>query len=440
MLAYLMAAGLFIAQGTPVGIDPGGTITGTLRSVDRTTAVGVRVAAMARPDEIRDLAAGSALAGLGETDAAGKYRLENIPPGRYYIIAGRVDTPTFYPGTVQATEGVSVTVTSGLTLSGIDFVLNNVSAGRAAPSTGISTWVVPIQTQVEGGGKVPLFSGGHFPMLRFTRASGEIVDVALNVPNVSLVMPTASNANGSSLNEFRISVQDLPDGYELKSLTFGAVDLKNNPMRLNISSFNIALPVAQSVSLVLVAPPPARTSGVRVAGRIRGTTRRSIYISGNPGSVYADGTFEFFGVLPGIHSIVSRDNPLGGSPQGIAVVVGTQNLVDVELEEISNTPLTSPDSAISLDAGNRPAGTRLPLRSIRGQIVDAHTHEPLNAGRVVVNDSYTNAVPLDNDGRFEISKLLPGRYIVEVFAFGIGTVRKTVVLEEQDANLDLSLN
>ncbi len=428
-----------MAQGAGVGVDPGGTITGTLRSVNGTPAAGVRVAALARPDEIRDLAGVSSLAGLGETDAAGKYRLENIPPGRYYIIAGRVDTPTFYPGTVQAADGAVVSVASGLTLSGVDFVLNNASAGRAAPSTGVATWVVPIQMQVEGGGKIPLFSGGHFPMLRFTRATGEIVDVDLNELNVTL-STTTLGANVPAFNEFRISVEDLPDGYELKSLTFGAVDLKRSPMQLAVSNFARALPTSQTVSVILAAPASTQPSGARVVGRVRGTARRSIYISGQPGTVYADGTFEFRGVPPGVQTIVSRDNPSGERPQGAVLIVGDQNISDVNLEEISTMPLTAPESAVLLSAGNHPAGSRLPLHSIRGQIVDTDTHLPMNAGRVVVNGNYSSAVPLDNDGRFEIPDLLPGSYAVEVFAFGIGTVSRTVVLEEQDVNLDLSLN
>jgi len=276
-------------------------------------------------------------------------------------------------------------------------------------------------------------------MLRFTRATGEIIDVALNVPNITLNLPLAQNATGTPFNEFRISVKDLPDGYELRSLNFGAVDLRSNSMLLPATNFNTALPVTTAVSAVLAAPSETPASGVKITGRIRGGSRRSIYISGKPGSVFEDGTFEFLGVPPGVHIIVSRDNPQGEHAEGAAIVVGAQSMSNLNLEEISEMP-SATESAVSLSAANRPPGTRLPLHAIRGRIVDADTHLPLNAGRVVVNGNYASAVPLDTDGGFEISRLLPGKYTVEVFAFGIGTVSRTVVLEDQDADLDLSLN
>ena len=58
-----------------------------------------------------------------ETDASGSYRLENLPPGRYYIRAGLVELPTYYPGTTSSAEARSISVSRGSALSGIDLVL-----------------------------------------------------------------------------------------------------------------------------------------------------------------------------------------------------------------------------------------------------------------------------------------------------------------------------
>ena len=147
-----------------------GTIIGTLRASTGEPAVGVRVAALNRPEAVQDLTSLSSFAGLAETDSAGRYRLENIPPGRYYIVAGRVDTPTYYPGVVQVIDGTLITVAASLTISGIDFTLNNVSVGRAdAALRGGPSWIVPIQVRIEGDSRVPLFADGKFPVLRFMR-------------------------------------------------------------------------------------------------------------------------------------------------------------------------------------------------------------------------------------------------------------------------------
>ena len=47
---------------------------------------------------------------LAETDSTGRYQLENVPPGRYYITAGRLDVLTYYPGTLEVSQGLVVSI------------------------------------------------------------------------------------------------------------------------------------------------------------------------------------------------------------------------------------------------------------------------------------------------------------------------------------------
>ena len=65
---------------------------------------------------------------LTQTDSSGRYRLENVPAGRYYIAAGRVDLPTYYPGTLDMAKGTAVSISSATPLSDIDFVIQDASA------------------------------------------------------------------------------------------------------------------------------------------------------------------------------------------------------------------------------------------------------------------------------------------------------------------------
>jgi hypothetical protein len=437
ILALLLAAGALLAQDAPVLINQNGTVAGVLRDSFGAPAVGVRVSAMARPDEIKDLLAASSFGALAETDSAGRFRLENVPPGRYYIVAGRVDAPTYYPGTVQANEGKIVQITPGLSVSGIDFVLNNGSVGRANPDLGGSAaWVIPIQTRIESGGKIPLFVAGKFPVLRLTRYTGTRTDVSLNTPSVTVSEPGYLN-NPASVPDYRVSVENLPDTYALKSLTFGSTDLRVDALKLPRG--NAGSTVTQAVVITLTIPSAPQPPGVRVSGKIPGDSKRGIYISGNSGTIYSDGTFEFVGVSPGRHNIVTIDNPGAARSLGATLVVGDRELTNIELGEISVAPLNSDQPAAPSPAGGRLPGVRIAPASIHGRVLDGDTHEPFNAGKVVLNDNFGFPFSLNDDGKFDIPNLLPGSYVLDAVVFGIGNVRLSIDLDEQDTTIELTL-
>jgi hypothetical protein len=442
ILAFLLAAGALLAQDAPVLINQNGTVAGILRDSSGAPAVGIRVSAMARPDEIKDLAAASSFGALAETDNAGRFRLENVPPGRYYIVAGRVDAPTYYPGTVQVNEGKIVQITPGLAVTGIDFVLNNGSVGRANPELGGTiAWVIPIQTRIEGGGRIPLFVAGQFPVLRLTRATGTRTDVALNTPSVTISEPGQFN-NPASLPDYRVTIENLPNTYVLKSLTIGSTDLRVDALKLsrgNTRPTNTGSTVMQSIIVTLTVPPAPQPAGVRVSGKIPGDARRGIYISGNSGTIYSDGTFEFVGVSPGRHNIVTIDNPGAARSLGATLIVGDRELTNIELGEISVAPLNSDQPATPSPAAGRLPGVRIAPASIHGRVVDGDTHEPFNAGKIVLNDNFGFPFSLNDDGKFDIPNLLPGSYVLDAVVFGIGNVRLTIDLDEQDTTIELTL-
>jgi len=67
------------------------------------------------------------------------------------------------------------------------------------------------------------------------------------------------------------------------------------------------------------------------------------------------------------------------------------------------------------------------------------TGQPLNAGRVRVNNDASLTFSLGGDGEFEIPRLLPGNYNLEITAYGVGTVDRTIVLETSDAFIDVRI-
>jgi hypothetical protein len=97
-----------------------GVVTGQLQTKEGMPAAAIRISAVpAPPPNIRpsdgqnyyatdfNRAAGTTL-----SDAQGRYRLANLAPGRYFIIASVFGYPTFYPGTTNADGGTVITITA----------------------------------------------------------------------------------------------------------------------------------------------------------------------------------------------------------------------------------------------------------------------------------------------------------------------------------------
>lgn len=439
-----------------------GTVSGILRTDSGAPAAGVRVAAMRQPESAADAAEGTALASITETDGDGRYALENIPPGRYYISAGRIDHPTFFPGTESMSAGTIVTVAPGSTQQGVDFRLNAASAGRA--SSGIVTIVpvltIPLEVRVENGGRVPVFTNGKFAELRLFPATPLRGMIA--PPSVPLTSPTV-DAFGP-VADYRVEVANLPEGYAIRSVFYGSKDLTGGTLKLSAADFPASSTVgvltggtflapsaltavraylvpqavagsASTLSITLTAGAAANRSpqGVRVKGKTQDAESRSVYLGGKPGTLYTDGTFEFDGVRPGRYFLMSLDNPVR---LGASVVVGNGDLEGVEMKEVAILPpLTITPKAMET-APSRSAV--LPLAAVRGGVMEETSRVPVREGEVLVRGyRQTARFPIDKDGRFEIS-LFPGIYDFAFEIFGHTSIRETIVVEDSDVTLNVT--
>lgn len=111
-LVMMLLAGRAFAQ-IPLPAESG-SIAGLVLARDGTLAVNLRVSIAAADDA-------SALLTITQTDTVGRFRLDNVRPGRYVVLAGPVDAPTYFPG-VNARSGARViTIAAGQTITGIDF-------------------------------------------------------------------------------------------------------------------------------------------------------------------------------------------------------------------------------------------------------------------------------------------------------------------------------
>jgi hypothetical protein len=103
-----------------VATFPAGSVSGRLLSLDGTPEIGVRMALMAAFPEG---ATRAALLSLSQTDGSGRYTLERVPPGQYYIVAGPLDSPSYYPGRPVPTGAEIVAIVAGAAVQLPDFTL-----------------------------------------------------------------------------------------------------------------------------------------------------------------------------------------------------------------------------------------------------------------------------------------------------------------------------
>jgi hypothetical protein len=469
MIALLLTLTLF-TQGPAALQSDNGTITGVLRTAGGDPAIGVRVAAMAIPESALDAVTVAAMISLVATDEAGRYRLENVPPGRYYISAGRVDFPTYFPGVLDMSGGTVVSITSKATIAGLNFALQDASIRTAAATDsylGIAqpSLAVPVQVRVENGARQPVSTNGTFVTIGLTRtADGAKSSVALSGTSVSLPIPSAVVGT-----EYKVSVDNLPEGYVLKSITYGSTDLLMDTLKLTAANFlqlssntqrtiayltttngtplivnstgitsalsgisNYAIYVTLETVLTSTPPPP----GVRVTGHAPVSGSWSVYRGNIPGSFYADGTFELQGVPPGRHIILLQDD--SPAPHFYAAVanVGDRDLDGVTLDSTGMLPTNMLLQPSATAPGNSP-GSSQPLAGLIGRVIEEEGRTPVARGIVTVLGRTMATISLGSDGTFVIPHLLPGSYDLRVEVFEHFTLYQTVIIGEQDAHVDL---
>lgn len=200
-----------------------GVVTGQLQTKDGKPAATVRISAVPAPaPNIKpsdgqnyyatdfNLPASTAL-----TDAQGRYRLANLAPGRYFIVASMFGYPTFYPATTNADGATIVTVGADAPVSGINFTVllppgGNVSGRVSTPPTANSQEKAVLSGVALGElletpvGADGTFTFGHLPkgayfISLFPTPPGmpsRAVQVAETDTRVDLVRPTVRNVSG----------------------------------------------------------------------------------------------------------------------------------------------------------------------------------------------------------------------------------------------------
>ena len=214
LLSILLMPGGALAEG--------GGVAGTLRGTDGTPAARVRVGVMAIPEPGRGVRGAGTLVSQGQTDDDGRFQLQEVPPGRYYIVAGNLKAPTFYPGVPKMDTAKTIEVRAKATVRDINFAVNVSPLNADTPSGNVgSPASLPV---VHVRGRVVLKNSPNAPMPRFITLQG------------SQAMPTVAVAPDGTFNitlpagDQRLSGVGLPDGYSVVSITSGGRNALNHPI------------------------------------------------------------------------------------------------------------------------------------------------------------------------------------------------------------------
>jgi hypothetical protein len=336
-----------------------GTIAGQLRTSEGNPAVSFRVAAIPAPGPTVRPSDGSNYyytqppVSTALTDSLGRYRLVNVPPGRYFIVSGT----TYYPTTIDADKAMVITVGPNSRTEDLDFRLLTAFGGKVTghitpkPETNAREKAILSGVNFEGLLEVPIsadgaFEFGHVPRgtyfidivptppgmgsFRFDvgdtdvnglnlprpvthTVSGKIVVENGPLPRAHLAFTTPKSYVAGTINpdgtftaklhsaRHQIELAGMPSGYSLISARAGAQDVTQS---LQVGNADIS-------GLVMTVKAPAQLPHLR--GKLSGlpndrAASTKIEITGPIiGTLAAmprpDGSFEFAALTPGMYSL-----------------------------------------------------------------------------------------------------------------------------------------
>jgi hypothetical protein len=263
-----------------------GVVTGQLQTKEGMPAAAIRISALPapppniRPSDGQNYYAATAPASTTLTDAQGRYRLANLAPGRYFIIASVFGYPTFYPATTSADGATVITVGADAPVEGINF-----------------TVLLPPGGRVTGRVSAPPRTNSQEKAILSGIALGELLETPVGADGT---FSFGHLPKGSYL----VSLFPTPPGMPSRAFQVGDTDTRIDLVR----------PTLRTISGRIVAPP-----GVLRRVLVGFSTERS-YVTA---TMSADGSFSAQ-VQPARHRI-----ELGGLPPGYSLTSAQLGSQDV---------------------------------------------------------------------------------------------------------------
>ena len=231
-----------------------GVIAGEIRLPDGAIAAGVRVSAMSAEGE--DLNATTVLGRITITDELGRYRLDSVSPGRYYIVAGALDAPTYYPGAGDLQSARIIAVATGSNVQGVDFRIPRMPAKPAEIAFPRGYVIGKVVTDK---GQWPLFLPALYVYVENGKKTAVGADgVKIKGTGTFGAIPVSKNGTFTFFledGEYSISLitslgdpLTRDDGYIVKSISSAGKDLLKEKLKVNrstIQSITITLTPSQ---------------------------------------------------------------------------------------------------------------------------------------------------------------------------------------------------
>jgi hypothetical protein len=135
-------------------LQDSGSISGQILNASGAPAAAVRVSVMPADAQAANL---SVLTAFAMTDSSGQYKIDNIEPGTYYVIAGLVAQPTYFPGVATQAGARTLAVRGGASITGLDFkiVTTLTSTSPFVPPTPPPIFSVSGKVDLQPGQKLP---------------------------------------------------------------------------------------------------------------------------------------------------------------------------------------------------------------------------------------------------------------------------------------------
>ena len=376
---------LLLLQGTTVGPVPQpGVISGELRTRDGSPAAGVRVSALPaprgtiKPSDGQNYFATVVPTNTVVSDLQGRYRLRNLPPGRYIILASVLGYPTYYPSTDDPDKAEIVTVE--------EKPLENVNVSVVLPPGGRVTGHVP-----------PLTDGTEERAVLSGLELGEILEAQVD-------------ANGNFTfghvpeGSYLLSLFPTPPGMPSQNLTMAEQDQKVELVR----------PKLYTVSGKIIVP-----NGPLPFTFLEFYTERS-YVTAR---IRPDGTFtaqlqsavhqiDMAGMIPG-YGMASAT--LNGKPLESVITVGTSDVSGLEVTMLTPEKLGRVLGKVVGVPSERLAGARVELTGRIFSVLQA---------------------PVRPDGSFVFPAVTPGGYWMRLIQ-GPEVPWSYIVVGDQDVEVQL---
>jgi len=345
-----------------------------------------------------------------ETDDIGQFRIAGLPPGEYFVTAGLRNpgtaalqsddrfgyAPTYYPGTPSPSEAQRVTVGFGVEAPGINFSLNPARLARVSG------------TVIDSQGK-PL-----------TRAS--VMVQPRREEDVALLRGNA--VAGPSNDDGTFFTSGLPPGdYVLQARGRTVVDRSPD---MEFGSLPIIVNGSDIDSLVIVTSPGAAVTGrVTFGGRTAPPTVSAMRVT----AVSTDAVLMATGPGAGLEEVsasIARDGMFrlrGLSGSRLFRIVNPPEGWSIKIVRISGVDVT--DTPYEFKGGETISSLEIELTDrttqLNGTVTGSRNERVMDFAIVVFPDDrklwrphsrLVRAARPDQEGRFQIRDLPPGRYSV----------------------------